>query len=112
MTIQYVAIPHPYLIFGDIDGYRVYRHGEEPGGHLHSDLEDQALGHFHDFEHAELFRRAITRQVDPEREKYVFLAQSQYASENIDIDHDAGMIKVEDGAWVEAWLWVDDRYDI
>jgi hypothetical protein len=41
-------------------------------------------------------------------EMYRAAAREQFADEDLAIDADAKVIPAEDGAWVQAWVRVDD----
>lgn len=44
------------------------------------------------------------------RDKQVFMdaASALYASDDIQVDGDAELSEADDGAWVQAWVWVSD----
>ena len=43
-------------------------------------------------------------------DRYVEMARKKYGSDDIEIDEDVSVSTAEDGsgAWVRAWLWVDE----
>lgn len=43
---------------------------------------------------------------------YRELARSHYGDDDVDIDDNAGFSVTEDGAWVQAWVYVDRREDL
>ena len=44
-------------------------------------------------------------------EKLISQATWKYESEDVQIDHDAEVEKVDGGAWVQAWVWVADQVE-
>jgi hypothetical protein len=51
----------------------------------------------------------MTENTKPQtEEEYRAAAQDQFADEDLAIDADAKVIPAEDGAWVQAWVRVDD----
>jgi hypothetical protein len=51
----------------------------------------------------------MAETANPQTEaKYRAAAQDQFADEDLAIDADAKVIAAEDGAWVQAWVRVDD----
>jgi hypothetical protein len=36
-------------------------------------------------------------------------ARNQFACDDIEIDNDAKVSKSSDGAWVQAWVWLDNE---
>ena len=43
-----------------------------------------------------------------DKKAYIDQAKREYEDNDIEIDHDAAVEKVDNGAWVQAWVWVYD----
>lgn len=47
-----------------------------------------------------------------DRQKFIEAARSEYQNDDIEIDDNAQLSEVNDGAagaWVQAWVWVSDE---
>ena len=48
---------------------------------------------------------------DSEDDRYRFAAMEEYCSDDIEIDRKAKVSSSEEGAWVAAWVWVENAAD-
>jgi hypothetical protein len=55
---------------------------------------------------AELAIQAITTHRDVKA--FIEAARNIYQNDDIEVDDDAKLSETDDGAWVSAWVWVND----